>query len=124
LCLVLLYRSDSESPSRSASIRSRFPPTIEPYVRSRYAFVNFHTTVLIPCSLSQCNLLGVGDAGGCLRLPENEASGLAPKDKSATASDLSQSGERGVILHGRELVRIGIERGRRARPDLKVGICG
>ena len=29
-----------------------------------------------------------------------------------------------MILHGRELVRIGIERGRKARPDLKVGICG
>jgi hypothetical protein len=64
--------------------------TIEPYVRSCYAFVDLNTTVLIPRSLSQCNLLGVGDAGGCLRLPENEATGLAPRDRNASASDLSQ----------------------------------
>src|SRR6266545_831341 len=90
LRLVLFYRSDGETPSFPASVRTRFPPAIEPYVRSCYAFVNLNTTVLIPRSLSQCNLLGVGDAGGCLRLPENEASGLAPRDKSASASDLSQ----------------------------------
>src|SRR5260370_38633330 len=87
LCLVLFYRSDGESPSRPASIRSRFPPTIEPYVRSSYAFVNFDATVLIPRSLSQCNLLGVGDAGGCLRLPENEATVLALRGKSANAAN-------------------------------------
>src|SRR5260370_4004636 len=98
LRLVLFDRSDGETPSFPASVRNRFPPAIEPYVRSRHAFVDFNTTVLIPRSLSHCNLLGVGDAGGCLRLPENEANGLAPRDKSATASYLSQPDEREVSL--------------------------
>ena len=99
LRLVLFYRSDGETPSFPASVRNRFPPTIEPYVRSCYAFVDLNTTVLIPRSLSQCNLLGVGDAGGCLRLPENEANGLAPRDRNASASDMSQPDAREASPH-------------------------
>src|SRR6202162_5794624 len=99
LRLVLFVRSAGETPSFPASVRNRFPPAIEPYVRSCYAFVDLNTTVLIPRSLSQCNLLGVGDAGGCLRLPENEANGLARRDRNAIASDLSQPDEREASPH-------------------------
>jgi len=34
-----------------------------------------------------------------LRLPDSEANGLAPKDKNASASDLSQSGDLEEFLH-------------------------
>src|SRR5580698_11567221 len=99
LRLVLFDGSDGETPSGPATIGSLFPPTIEPYVRSCYAFVDLNTTVLIPRSLSQCNLLGVGDAGGCLRLPENAANGLAPIDRNASASDMSQPDAREASPH-------------------------
>ena len=86
LRLVFLYRSDGETPSRLASVRSCVPPTVKPYVRSSYSPVDLDTSVLIPRSLSQCNLLGVRDAGGWLRLAEREASRPAQKDRSANAS--------------------------------------
>src|SRR3989441_8312375 len=47
-------------------------------------------------------------------LPEYLQKGLLPNDPFSV---LDQEGVG-------ELIRIGIERGRRARPDLKIGICG
>jgi single-stranded DNA-binding protein len=34
-------RSDGETPSLPASVRSRLPPAVKPYIRSCYAFVDF-----------------------------------------------------------------------------------
>src|ERR1035438_2885525 len=95
---VLFYRPNGETPSFFATVRSRFPPTVDPYVRSCHSFVDLNTSVLIPRSLSQCSLLGVRDAGGWLRLAESEANRPARRDKSANASDPSQPGGREVCL--------------------------
>jgi hypothetical protein len=48
--------------------------------RVRFPFFELDITVLIPRSLNQHDLLGIGDAGGRLRLLETEANRLAPKD--------------------------------------------
>ena len=55
-----------------------------------------------------------GDDVAPERLQANLQKGLLPNDPFSV---LDQEGVG-------ELIRIGIERGRRARPDLKVGICG
>src|SRR5690349_5180075 len=100
LCLVLFYRSNGETPSFPASVCNRFPPAIEPYIRSFNSLVDFDTTVLIPRSLSQCILLGFCDAGGCLRLLETAATRLALRGRSASACDPCRQGDRVALLSG------------------------
>src|SRR5271166_1114219 len=99
-CFVFFYRPDGETPSLLATVRSRFPPTVDPYIGSFYSFVDLNTTVLIPRSLSQCNLLGVRDAGGCSRLAESEANRPVRRDRRASAFVPPRPGEPGASRLG------------------------